>query len=491
MTHPSLLFYVVFSIRLFEKIKQELNDKARKRGESLMVELDEKETVLIDVGLLREALQTENFDQFRAEFVELHSYDQAQFFAQLSEDLRTIFYHYVSPVEMAELFENLEIDEEDYEKLLAEMDPLYVADMLSSMYADNAADVLNELNEAQAVSYMTMMDNEAAQEVQELLNYEEYTAGSIMTTEFIAVESDDTVRSAIKILKHDAHEAETIYYIYVVDANQKLLGVLSLRTLIVAEDDAVIADLMEDRVVSVLVSEDQEEVAHKIRDYNLLAVPVVDEGNRLLGIITVDDIIDVMDEEASDDYSKLAGAPDLDRSVKNPFMIAKTRLPWLIILLFLGLMTASLIGRFEETLSQKAILAIFIPLIGGMAGNTGTQALAVVVRGIATGDLEESKWKLVMREAGAGLIIGATCGVLITGIVYVWQHSLILGMLVGISLFMTLIVATMAGSLVPLIMHKMKIDPAVASGPFISTINDIISILIYFGLATTFMKYLL
>ena len=179
-------------------------------------------------------------------------------------------------------------------------------------------------------------------------------------------------------------------------------------------------------------------------------------------------------------------------STKNPFTVAKSRLPWLIILLFLGIMTASLIGQFEETLSQKAILAVFIPLIGGMAGNTGTQALAVVVRGLATGDLEqESKWKLVLREAGAGLIIGAACGLVVTGIVYVWQHNLILGILVGISLFMTLIVATLAGSLVPLIMHKVKIDPAVASGPFISTINDLISIFIYFGLATTFMKYLL
>ncbi len=457
-----------------------------------MTELEEKETVLINVELLTEALKTENFDQFRAEFVELHSYDQAQFFAQLPEELRTIFYHYVSPMEMAELFESLEIDEEDYEKLLAEMDPVFVADMLSSMYADNAADILNELDDAQAVSYMTMMDNEAAQEVQGLLHYEESTAGSIMTTEFIVVESDDTALGAMKILKHDATDAETIYYIYVSDAHKKLLGVLSLRTLIVAADDAIIADLMEDRVVSVLVTEDQEEVAHKIRDYNLLAVPVIDEENRLLGIITVDDIIDVMDKEASDDYSKLAGVPDLDRVVKSPFTIAKSRLPWLIILLFLGLMTANLIGRFEETLSQKAILAIFIPLIGGMAGNTGTQALAIVVRGIATGDLEEeSKWKLVLREGGAGLIIGATCGLVVTAIVYLWQHSLTLGLLVGISLFLTLIVATLAGSMVPLLMHKMKIDPAVASGPFISTINDLISVFIYFGLATTFMRYLL
>ena len=299
-----------------------------------MTEVDEKEPMLINVGLLIEALVTENFDQFREEFVELHLYDQAQFFAQLSADLRTIFYHYVSPKEMAELFENIEIDEEHYEKLSAEMDPLYVADMLSSMYADNAADILNELDKDQAVSYMTMMDDEAAQEVRGLLDYKEYTAGSIMTTEFIAVNSDDTALAAMKILKHEAHEAETIYYIFVTDVLQKLIGVLSLRTLIVADDDAIIADLMEDRVVSVLVTEDQEEVAHKIRDYNFLAVSVVDEQNHLLGIITVDDIIDVMDDEASDDYSKLAGVSDLDGVDKSAFTVAKNQLPWLIILCF-------------------------------------------------------------------------------------------------------------------------------------------------------------
>ncbi|MGG4267299.1 magnesium transporter [Peribacillus simplex] len=442
--------------------------------------------------LLLEALKTENLDQFRTEFLEMHPYDQAQFYTSLSAEFRSVVYRYLSPEEMAGLFENIEIDKEDFESLLAEMNPSYVADMLSHMYADDAADVLNEINDEQAVSYLTIMDDEAASEIQELLNYEEYTAGSIMTTEFIAVEANETARSAMQILKREAPQAETIYYVFVTDQDKKLLGVLSLRTLIIADEDALIGDLMDDRVVSVPVSEDQEEVARKIRDYNFLAVPVVDFQNHLLGIITVDDIIDVMDEEASDDYSKLAGVPDLDHVDKSPFSAAKKRLPWLIILLFLGLLTASLIGRFEETLSQKAILAVFIPLIGGMAGNTGTQALAVAVRGIATGELEQaSKWKLVMREAGTGLITGLTCGTAIILIVYIWQDDLMLGLLVGISIFITLIVATLAGSLVPLLMHKMKIDPAVASGPFITTINDIISVLIYFGLATLFMGYLL
>ncbi|WNF25152.1 magnesium transporter [Mesobacillus jeotgali] len=438
-----------------------------------------------------EALYSEKIDDFRAEFLDLHPYNQAEFFSELDDEDRAKVYNFLSPEEMADLFENLEADEEDFKDVLAQMNPNYAADMLSNMYADDAVDVLNELDKDQVASYLTIMDEEAAQEIKDLLHYEEYTAGSIMTTEFIAISANQTVRSAMYILKKEAPQAETIYYIFVVDEDKRLAGVISLRDLIVADDETMIAEVMNDRVVSVSVGEDQEEVARMMRDYNFLALPVVDFQNHLLGIITVDDIMDVMEEEASDDYSKLAGIADLDTVDRNPLAAAKKRLPWLIILLFLGMFTASLIGRFEDTLDKVAILAVFIPLIAGMAGNTGTQALAVAVRGIATGDLDkESKWNIILREAGTGFITGAVCGILITFVVYFWKGELFLGALVGISIFITLIIATLAGSLVPLLMHRLKIDPAVASGPFITTINDIISILIYFGIATAFMSYL-
>lgn len=451
----------------------------------------EERTNQLNFEILKESLILDEMDQFREEFLELHPYDQATFFKELDEDIRTKVYHYLSPEEMASLFENLEIEEDEYKDVLAEMTPDYAADMLSNMYADDAVDVLNELDKEQVASYLTIMDNEAAQEIKELLHYEEYTAGSIMTTEIISISKNQTVRSAMVILKNEAPRAETIYYVYVVDEDKCLTGVISLRDLIVSDDDMMVSEIMNDRVVSVSVGEDQEEVARKIRDYNFLAVPVVDFQNHLLGIITVDDIVDVMDEEASDDYSKLAGVSDMDTPDRNPISAAKKRLPWLIILLFLGMMTASLIGKFEETLNKVAVLATFIPLIAGMAGNTGTQSLAVAVRGIATGDLEkESKLKMMIREAGTGLITGATCGILVMLIVFFWHNDFFLGLLVGVSIFSTLTVATIAGSFIPLLMHKLNIDPAVASGPFITTINDIISILIYFGMATMFMNYL-
>lgn len=453
---------------------------------------DEREKVELEEESLLAALSSQNMDEFREIFLEQHPYDQAKLFVKLKEEDRITVYKYLSPEEMAAVFENIEDDDDQYEMYLSEMDPTFAAHMLGQMYADDAVDVLNELDKDQVASYLTIMDDEAAEEIRELLHYEEYTAGSIMTTEFISIHANQTLHSAMQILKNEAPNAETIYYIYVIDEDKKLAGVISLRDLIINEPDTMVSEVMNERVYTVSVAEDQEEVARKMKDYNFLALPVIDFRGHLLGIITVDDIVDVIDEEASDDYSKLAAISDVDSNDRGPFSAAKKRLPWLIILLFLGMFTASLIGRFEETLDKVAILAVFIPLIAGMAGNTGTQALAVAVRRIAVGDAEEqSTFRMILREAGTGLITGTICGIVVTLVVFVWQGDIFLGILVGISILATLTVATIAGAFIPLIMHRLKVDPAVASGPFITTINDIISILIYFGMATLFMQYLI
>ena len=204
------------------------------------------------------------------------------------------------------------------------MHPNFAADMLSEMSADDAVDVLNELDKEQVASYLTIMDEEAADEIKELLHYEEYTAGSIMTTEFVAIRENQTVHSAMHILRREAPEAETIYYVYVIDEQKHLAGVISLRDLIIADEDTIISEVMSERVVSVSVAEDQEEVARIMRDYNFLALPVVDFQQHLLGIITVDDMMDVLEEEASDDYSKLAGISDVDDTIDhNPLVRPK------------------------------------------------------------------------------------------------------------------------------------------------------------------------
>ena len=441
--------------------------------------------------LMHELLQQGDVEAFREEFLSHHPYDQASFYEKAEGETRQLLYQYLSPKEMADIFEAIEVDDDEYENLFKEMDTRYASDILSYMYTDDAVDVLNELNKDQVASYLTIMDKESAQQIKDLLHYEEYTAGSIMTTEFVAIPKNSTVRSAMNILRNAAPNAETIYYVFVIDEDRKLSGIVTLRDLIVADEDTLIEAIMNDRVVSVQVSEDQEEVARMIKDYDFLALPVVDFQDHLLGIITVDDIIDVLDEEASDDYSKLAAVSDMDTFDRGPLTAAKKRLPWLILLTFLGMLTANLMGMFEATLDQVALLAVFIPLIAGMAGNSGTQALAVAVRGIATGDIEEeSKLKLLFREAGTGLITGVICGIVVVGLVYFWKSELLIGMLVGTAVASSIFVATLAGSFIPLLIHRMKIDPAVASGPFITTLNDIISILIYLGLATTFLTNL-
>ncbi len=448
------------------------------------------QTLLDDTNLI-EFLTNDSIDQFRDEFMQLHPYDQAMFFEKVEPDIRRKIFHYLSPKEMAEIFEATKFDDETYEFYLKEMEISYAADMLSCMYADNAVDVLNELGKEQVASYLILMDKESAQEIKDLLHYDEYTAGSIMTTEYVSIPETTSCRSAMKILRREAPNAETIYYLFVVNESHVLTGVVSLRDLIIADEDTVIKEIMNERVVSVIVSEDQEEVARKIKDYNFLAVPVVDFEFHLLGIITVDDIIDVLDEEASDDYSKLAAVSHMDTFDKGSLQAAKKRLPWLVILLFLGMLTANLMSIFEQTLDKVALLAVFIPLIAGMAGNSGTQALAVAVRGIATGDIEkQSKMKLLFREAGTGLITGLICGIVVVGIIFFWKHDVVIGLLVGAAIFGSIFVATLGGSFIPLLFHRMKIDPAVASGPFITTINDLVSILIYLGLATFFISSL-
>ncbi len=449
---------------------------------------------MVEVRTLDEAIQQlldeEKTRQFRQHYLEMHPYDQAVFFREQSDENRLRIYAYLSPKEISFIMENVEIDEA--KNFITEMDPRFATMVFAEMAVDDAVDILQKLSKDEVASFLAIMDKESAIEIKDLLHYEEKTAGSIMTTEFVSFLKTDTVKDVLLKMKKEAPDAETIYYTYVLDDQKKLVGVVSLRNLIIAEEDETIEKIMSENVVSVSVGRDQEEIAQMMRDYDFLALPVVDFQNHLLGIITVDDILDVMDEEASDDYSKFAALTDVSKADARPISSAKKRLPWLVVLLFLGMFTASLIDSFEATLEEIPIVAIFIPLIAGMAGNAGTQSLAVAVRGIATGDYGAGKRIiLVLKELATGLLVGFSCGVVVTAMIYVWKGNLFLGLLVGFVILITLTVATLSGSLIPLLMQKLNIDPAVASGPFITTLNDLTSILIYFGIATTFMMYLI
>nr|WP_242586665.1 MULTISPECIES: magnesium transporter [unclassified Enterococcus] len=440
-------------------------------------------------SLLLEKLKKQQMAEFRELFLALHIYEQGQFYQSIDEADRKQIYSYLSPKELADMFDVIEEDNENMKDYIAEMRPSYAAEMLSEMYTDNAVDLLNMLDKGQKAKYLSLMSTEDAGEIKELLHYEDDTAGSIMTTEFVSIVANQTVRSAMYVLKNQADVAETIYYVYVVDQENHLVGVISLRDLIVNDDDTMIADVLSERVISVHVGDDQEDVAQTIRDYDFLALPVTDYDDHLLGIVTVDDIIDVIDDEAASDYSGLAGV-NVEEVSENPIKAASKRLPWLITLLFLGMSTATLISHYEELVSEASILAVFISLITGTAGNAGTQSLAVAVRRLAVSDEKDNNFgRLIMSEVLTGLVTGAVTGVAIFIVVGIWQHNFPLGFVIGMAMLCAITVANLAGSLIPMLMDKLGFDPAVASGPFITTLSDLTSVLIYFNIASLFMQY--
>lgn len=318
--------------------------------------------------------------------------------------------------------------------------------------------------------------------------YEHETTGTLMKQGYVALQESCTVEQAILHLREQVQGKRNIHYVYMVDVDQQLTGVLSVRELLAASDTERLADIMKKDLVYFPADLDQEEAAKVFRDKDLVSIPVVNKWKQLMGIIHVEDIIDVIHQEADEDIGKLtASGKEIDFHTR-PLVAAGKRLPWLILLLFIGLISGGIIESFEETLEAVVALAFFMPMIAGMTGNTGTQSLAVVVRGLVSEKLDLKKAaKLLWRELLVGIIIGLTCAIIIAIIAYVWRGSMMLGFVVGISLLATLIIGTLAGTIIPLILYKCKADPAVASGPLITTINDILSLLIYFGIATMFI----
>jgi magnesium transporter len=420
---------------------------------------------------------------------ELQPYDTAIIYQQLPEKHRVRFLTYLTIDQLTALIQ--ELNQEFQLEVLRKIGVDKSAKVMDRMDNDDLASLFDEMDPDIKEAFLSKMNKAESTAVQDLMKYEPETAGRLMTNRYVWIPQEYTVREVVDKLKSYAELAETINYLYVIDEAKRLVGVVSYRDLILADAHEKIMDIMFSRVISVHVDTDQEEVAHIIERYDFLAVPVVDDEHMLIGIITVDDVIDVVIQEANEDIEKLsASGKDID--FDTPALVASARrLPWLILLLFIGLISGSIISGFEGTLDNVVALAFFMPMIAGMTGNTGTQSLAVIVRGLISRDLDKKVvTKVVFRELGVGVTIGVTCAILISIIAYVWQGDLILGMVVGASLFITLIIGTMAGTIIPLILYKLNIDPAIASGPLITTVNDILSLLIYFGIATAFLSYI-
>lgn len=434
-------------------------------------------------------LENQQAEQVQSLLTSLHPADLAELLNALTPEEQAALLGLLSDQLAAETI--AELDPEEQAAILHNLSREQVRSILDKMSADDVADLVGELPPSQAKDLMQLLDLEDATDVRELLEFPPDTAGGIMTTEYIAVQAAISAQGAIEELRRLAPEAETPYYVYVVDEGEHLVGVLSLRELILAAPDRPVGEIMRSQVVSVGVLDDQEEVARTVRRYGLLAVPVVDAANRLRGIITVDDVIDVLEEEATEDLYRAGGLGEGETDQEAGVWAAvKARLPWLLGLLFLSLCTGKVIEHYNSLLTTATALSFFITTMAGGSGNAATQALTVVVRGLGTGEIERNQiWRVVWREIRIGLIIGAICGVVIGLTGYVLQGSLWISLIAALALFVNLTLAKAAGTLVPFLIASLGFDPAVASGPFIATITDTTSTLVYFSIASAVLHY--
>jgi magnesium transporter len=381
-----------------------------------------------------------------------------------------------------------ELDEDTFSDLSNHLELEDIVAVLERMPSDDVADLIGRLPDEKSDAILEKMQKEGSEEIEGLLKYDDDSAGGIMVTDFIALPQELTAQRAIEKIQTEYHDVEMPFYLYVVDEYGKLVGVSSLRQLVVVQPETPLKQFMTTDVLAVRTDVDQEEVAKLVERYDILAVPVVDESNRLEGIVTVDDVIDIFRQEATEDMLKMAGVGEEYVETQSVVRSTKTRLPWLLASCAGGVMALFIIGRFEGTLHRFAYLAAFIPVIMGMGGNIGTQSSTIVVRGLATGRINVREfWRVVSKEFSIGLILGMFYAVLI-GAVAQFQYAVpMLAMTVGLAVIISMTVSALVGSGVPLLLARVNIDPAVATGPFVTTSIDIISVYCYFLLATTLL----
>jgi len=418
---------------------------------------------------------------------EMRAADLADLIEHLNPEERLYLFEMLDPDGAGEVL--VEIESPVQESILSDLDNKVITEIVQELDSDDAADLMGDLPVERAQEIIDKLEDEVSEELEKLLPYHEDSAGGIMALEYVAVKEYFTVQEAIDTIREKREEVENLYYLWVVDDFEKLVGVISLKDLVLEPSNRKINEIMNPSVISVDVNTDQEEVAQLVKKYDLVAIPVVDEFNRLVGRITHDDIIDVIEEETDEDISLMAGVIHQEIAEDSSVKISRARLPWLIAGLFGGILAAAVINQFESSLEKVIALSFFFPVIMAMGGNTGTQASTVAVRGLATGDIGlVNTGKRLWTEMRVALYNGVICGILLGLIVGTWLSDYGLGSVVGFALMLIVLISGFIGAAVPLALKRLNIDPALATGPFVTTSNDIISLLIYLGLVTAFLR---
>ena len=443
------------------------------------------DTVLEQV---REALAEGDWTRAAALVEDLRPPDQADLFSDLPPSDQDQLLPRLDLEDSADILEELE--EEEAAEVAARLETEDLARILDEMEPDEAADLLGDIAPERADEVLATM--EEPEEIRPLLIHADETAGGLMTSARVTLHREMTVEAALAHLRTVAPETEDVYYLFVLDEDVRLVGVVSLRQIVVAPPSTRIAEIMDPDVICVQASADQEEAARLMARYDLLALPVVDEGQHLLGLITHDDLVEVLEEEATEDIYRLGGVPEESPpDVPLPNAL-RTRLPWLVLNLATALASATILSMFESTIARVAALAAFFPIVAGVSGSAGTQTLTVTVRGLATGELNPRNGSRALgREMLIGLANGITVGGLVALIALVWKGTPMLGVVVGIATLFNMIGAGIAGALVPVLMQLLRLDPALASPILVTTITDTFGYFIYLGLATLVLIRLL
>lgn len=385
----------------------------------------------------------------------------------------------------------IRLDEETLDKILRHLSNQDLSELVEELDPDDATDLLQELPEEERHEVLAQVPAAERREMEELLHYPEDTAGGLMTTEYLAFPATARVREVLEAIRRAPEElGEETGFVYVVDEGGRLIGQVPLPALIRADEEAPLSELVEE-VTAVPVDMDQEDVARLFEKYDLLSLPVVDAEGRLVGVITADDVLDVIEEEASEDIAKLAGLGEMESPFSPPLRSASRRLPWLLVNLLTAFLAASVVGIFKDTIAAWVSLAVFMPVIAGMGGNAGVQTIALIVRALALGLVEfQDVKRLLLREITVGLIIGVVVGLVTAIVAYFWDQDPWLGGLVFVALLLNMVAACVAGTLVPLVLKVLGRDPALASGVIVTTVTDVTGYFIFLGLATALLTLL-
>lgn len=417
-------------------------------------------------------------------FKDIHPADIAEIINHLDKEKARYAFNILDTETASEVL--IELDENIREKILEEVDAEKIADIVDELDTDDATDIVSELPDKVAEQVLEYIEPESSEDVKELLKYREDSAGGIMTSDFVHVFEYATIADAIEQVRHKAEIIDHIYYIYVTKQNEELVGFILLKSLLLHPLDTKVITILEENLITVHPEDDQEYVANLMKKYDLVSIPVVDDNGIILGRITIDDIVDVIGEEAEEDIQKFAGLSEEEEISDSSFKISRIRLPWLFVALFGELISAVVLASFQASIEKILIASFFIPIVMAMGGSSGTQAAIVMVRRLTEHDIWFSNsYKKILKEFLVGLFNGLVCGViLIAATHFLFNAEIKFSIVLSISLLVIMIFATVVGATIPLILKKFGADPAVATGPFVTTMNDVFGLSIYLSIIT-------